>query len=144
MRHLSLSLFLFLVFGVNTFAGDTAVSPNVLQSFQNKFNSVKDVTWTAGKEIYKAEFVYSSQYISAYYDAEGNMLALTKNILSTQLPLFLGSSLKEKHDGYWIADVIEFSTEDGTSYYATIENADEKIILKSSQNSWMVSKKIRK
>jgi hypothetical protein len=116
----------------------------VLLSFQNKFNSVKDVTWTAGKEIYKAEFVYSSQYISAYYDAEGNMLALTKNILSTQLPLFLGSSLKEKHDGYWIADVIEFSTEDGTSYYATIENADEKIILKSSQNSWMVSKKIRK
>ncbi|HEU4632462.1 MAG TPA: hypothetical protein VFS22_00665 [Flavisolibacter sp.] len=144
MRHLFLSLFLLLVFGVNTFAGDTAVSPNILQSFQNKFSSAKEITWTAGPEIYKAEFVYRSQYLAAFYDAEGNMLALTKNILSTQLPLFLGGSLRENYQDYWISDVIEFSTEDGTSYYATVENAEQKLVLKSSQNSWVVSKKIKK
>jgi hypothetical protein len=144
MKQLFFSILLFFTFGVNTFAADTAVSPNVLQSFQNKFSSAKEITWTAGKEIYKAEFVYRSQYISAYYDADGNMLALTKNILSTQLPVFLGNGLRERYQGYWIADVIEFSTEEGTSYYATLENAHEKVILKSSQNSWMVSKKIKK
>ena len=144
MKHLFLSLFLFFVFGVNTFAGDTAVSPHILRSFRNKFSGARDIVWTSGQEIYKAEFVYRSQYLSAYYDAEGNMLVLTRNILSTQLPLFLGNKLKENYRDYWIAHIIEFSTEDGTSYYATLEKADRKLILKSSQNSWTVSRKIKK
>lgn len=144
MRHLFLSWFLLLGFGVNTFAGDTVVSPNILQSFQNRFSSAKEITWTAGQKIYKAEFVYHSQYLTAFYDGEGNMVALTKNILSTQLPLFLGSRLREEYQDYWIADVIELSTEDGTTYYATLEKADQKLILKSWQNSWVVSRKIKK
>jgi hypothetical protein len=144
MKQLFFSLALFLVFEVNTFAADTAVSPNILQSFKKTFSNAKEVVWSANKDVFKAEFVYSSQYISAYYDADGNMLALTKNILSTQLPVLLETSLKEDYCGYWIADVLELSTEEGTSYYTTLENADEKLILKSSQNNWMVSKKIKK
>jgi hypothetical protein len=144
MKQLFFSLVLSFTLGVHAFAADTVVAPNILQSFQKTFSNAKEVVWSTGKDLYKAEFVYSSQYITAYYDADGTMLALTKNILSTQLPLLLENSLKENYCDYWIADIVEFSTEEGTSYYATLENADGKVVLKSSQNNWTVNKKIKK
>lgn len=144
MKQLFFSLVLSLSFGVSSMAADTAVSPNILKSFKKSFSTAKEVSWSGDKELYKAEFVYSNQYITAFYDAEGNMLALTKNILSTQLPLLLGNSLREDYKDHWISDVVEVSTENGTSYYATLENADEKVILKSFQNNWSVNKKIKK
>lgn len=138
------SLLLLIVLSTASFANDTSVSPNVLQSFQKTFSTAKEVNWTYSKDLYKVEFVYSSQHISAFYDADGNLVVLAKNILSTQLPLLLENNLKEDYCGYWIADVIEFSTEDDTTYYATLENGNEKVIVKSSQNSWSVTKKIKK
>ncbi|MGN6164592.1 MAG: hypothetical protein ACTHOF_08630 [Flavisolibacter sp.] len=144
MKHFLISLALLLVFGTNTFASDTMVSPNVLRSFQKKFSTAKEVSWSAGNEIYKAEFVYSDQYITAYYDADGSLLALTKNISSTQLPLLLGKSLKENYEGYWISALVEVSTQFETTYYATLETADSKVILQSTQNRWSVDKKIKK
>jgi len=144
MKHLFLSLLLVASLGATSFAADTMVSPNVLQSFQKTFSTAKDVNWAVSHDLYKAEFVFNSQYITAYYDAAGSMLGLTKNISSTQLPVLLDNNLKENYSGYWIADVVEFSNEDGTTYYATLENGDSKVILKSSNNSWSVNKKIRK
>jgi hypothetical protein len=144
MKHLIFSLVVSVFFTMSSFAAEAPVSTHVLQSFEKTFSNAKEVNWTVGKDVYKAEFIYSSQYIAAYYDQEGNLLGLTKNILSTQLPVLLENSLKEGYEGYWIADVIEFSSEDGTVYYATLENGDGKVVLKSSQNSWSLNKKIKK
>lgn len=144
MKHFFISLAMLLVFGTNTFASDTMVSPNVLRSFQKKFSTAKEVSWSAGNDIYKAEFVYSDQYVTAYYDADGSLLALTKNIASTQLPLLLGNNLKENYEDYWISGLVEVSTQFETTYYATLENGDSKLILQSAQNSWSVDRKIKK
>jgi hypothetical protein len=144
MKRLFFSLVASAFFTMSSFAADTPVTGYVLKSFEKTFSNAKEVNWTVGKDIYKAEFVYSNQYIAAYYDEAGTLLGLTKNILSTQLPILLENSLKEDYEGYWIADVIEFSSQDGTVYYATLENGDGKIILKSFQNSWSVNKKIKK
>jgi hypothetical protein len=144
MKHFFISLILLLVFGMNTFASDTMVSPNVLRSFQKTFSTAKEVSWSAGSKVYKAEFVYRDQFITAYYDTDGSMLALTKNISSTQLPLLLGNSLKKNYEGYWIAGLVEVSTQFETTYYATLENGDSKLILQSAQNRWSVDRKIKK
>src|SRR5215207_2200590 len=136
MKRFILSLVLVASIGATSFAADdTMVSTNVRQSFQKSFSNAKEVNWSLTSEIYKADFVYNSQYLAAYYDAEGTLLGVTKNILSTQLPLLLESSLKENYSGYWISDVIEFSNEDGTTYYVTLENGDGKLVLKSSQTT---------
>ncbi len=144
MKPLFFSLLLFVTMSMNAFAADTAVSPDILKSFKKTFSTAKDVTWSTSNDLYKADFVYRSQYITAYYDAEGNMLALTKNILSTELPLLLGTSLREHYSNHWISEVLEVSTEDGSRYYVTLENADEKVVLKSVQNNWSVAKKVKK
>jgi hypothetical protein len=144
MTKFFFSIALFTLFGVNTFAADSPVTKPVLHSFQKSFSSAKEVAWTVSKDIYKAEFTFTNQHVTAYYDGAGTLLGLSKNILSTQLPVLLQNSLKENYNDYWIASLIEFSTEEGTSYYATLENADNKMIIKSNVNSWSVDKKIKK
>jgi phosphotransferase system HPr-like phosphotransfer protein len=72
------------------------------------------------------------------------MIALTRNISSLQLPIALQAELKKNYDAYWISDVMETATEEGTSYYITLETADAQVILKSSGDTWNTFKKQRK
>jgi hypothetical protein len=69
------------------------------------------------------------------------MLGLTKNISFTQLPIFLQANLKEVQENTWITDLFELSNEDGTTYYLTLENANEKITYRSVKNEWTLYQK---
>ena len=129
MTKFFFSIVLFTLFGVNTFAADSPVTKPVLHSFEKSFSTAKEVAWTVSKDIYKAEFTFTNQHVTAYYDATGTLLGLSKNILSTQLPVLLQNNLKENYNGYWIASLIEFSTEDGTSYYSTLKMQTTKLSL---------------
>ena len=81
----------------------------------------------------------------AYYTQTGDLMAVTRNITSTQLPINLLSSLKKNFGNYWITDLFEVSSSTDASYYATVENADQKVILKSNgTSSWETYKKEKK
>jgi hypothetical protein len=75
---------------------------------------------------------------------DGKMIALTRNISSLQLPLSLQTELKTKNEKLWISDLFEVANDQGTSYYATLENADEQIVMKSSGSTWTIYRKQRK
>ena len=72
------------------------------------------------------------------------MIAITRNISSTQLPISLQTNLKNNYEGFWISDLFEVANEEGTTYYVTVENADTKLILKSSNSDWVTYQKERK
>jgi hypothetical protein len=72
------------------------------------------------------------------------MIAVTKRITSTQLPVALQTALKEETQSAWITDLFEIANEEGTSYYVTVENADQKLVLKSEGSSWTSFKKYQK
>lgn len=130
---------------LSSFSNGEKVNDNVLTSFNTSFKNATEVTWSTTAHLYKAKFVYNSQYLTAFYDADGNMIAVTRNISSFQLPICLQTSLKKDYEHFWISDLFEVSREEGTSYYVTLENADTKIILKSSSNSeWTPYQKQRK
>jgi hypothetical protein len=61
-----------------------------------------------------------------------------------QLPIALQADLKSNYNCYWISNVLEVANEEGTSYYITLETADEQLTLKSSGDSWSTFKKQRK
>jgi hypothetical protein len=44
----------------------------------------------------------------------------------------LQTGLKKDYSNYWISDLFEVSNSDGTGYYITLENADSKVVLKST------------
>lgn len=124
------------------FANNTTVSSTVLNAFNKEFSGATEVSWSAGAGFYKANFVYNTQYVTAFYSFAGEMIGLARNISSLDLPLKLQSSLKKDYSGRWISELFELSNEEGTSYYITLEQADSKIVLKSVDGlTWSVYKK---
>lgn len=127
------------------FANETKVNSAVLNRFSNEFAGATEVKWTSGSNFYKASFVYNTQPVTAFYSFEGEMLGLARNISSLDLPLNLQASLKKEYGGRWITELFELSNEEGTNYYITLEQADTKIVLKSTNGSqWSVYKKAAK
>jgi hypothetical protein len=81
----------------------------------------------------------------AYFNKGGELIAVTRFISPNQLPLELLTSLKKTNSNYWVSDLFEIQTESGTSYFATIENADQIVVLKSEGiNGWQTFQKEKK
>lgn len=127
------------------FAKDDNVSQKVLDAFHSSFNTVSQVEWATGSNYYRASFVYNNKHVFAYYTMDGTLMGLTRYISSTDLPMTLQNSLKQDYADYWISDLFEAAREDGTTYYITLENADTRIVLKSTGTfEWEQYKKFRK
>lgn len=128
-----------------SFANPTDVAPLALKSFNKTFNGATGATWTYENNLYKVQFAVNGQYANAYYDADGAMVVMTRNISSTQLPMALQSSVKGDCDNSWISDVVEVTSDEGVQYFVTLESADQKVILKSaSATKWAVYQKASK
>ena len=127
-----------------SFATEKEIVPSVLKSFQSSFSAAKDVEWTIGENMYKVRFELNGQVVNAYYTNNGNMLAVTRNITSHQLPLTLQANLKKEYAAFWITELFEINNEEGTSYYVTLETAENKVVLQSSFNSWLPYSKSKK
>jgi hypothetical protein len=145
MKRLVLSLTLALsLISFSSFANDD-VTPAALESFKSSFKNATDVNWTSSATGYKAAFALNGQYISAYYDGDGKLVALTRNLSPLELPLILQTNLKKDYSNFWISNLFELSDESGTTYYMTVENADTRLVLKStSEFNWNTFQKSRK
>jgi hypothetical protein len=121
------------------------VNPRVLASFKNEFASAKEVAWTVTADYFKAEFTFNGQYVNAFYNTDGELMGLTRNITSLDLPMNLQASLKKSYEDFWISDLFEITRSNNTGYYITLENADSKIVLKATAGEdWSVYKKVKK
>ena len=125
-----------------SFAGEVKVSSRVLDAFNSEFASAKEVTWTATNSYYKATFLFNDQHVFAFYSTEGELMGSTRYISSLDLPIGLQAGLKKGYSNYWISDLFEVSNSEGTGYYITLENADSKVVLKSTGGeSWKTFQK---
>ena len=128
-----------------SFAGDVTVSSRVLDAFKNDFSSAKEISWTSASDYYKASFIFNDQHVAAFYNLDGDLIAMTRYISSLDLPLSLQTNLKKAYGNYWITDLFEVSNHNGTSYYITLENADGNVILKSTAGeNWRTYQKVTK
>ena len=142
MKRLVLTLTIALsLISLSSFAADVKVNPAALKSFNSSFKNATEVSWTISNDYYKADFTLSGQFVTAYYNVEGKMIVLTRNISSTQLPIALQANMKKNYEGFWITDLVEMTNENGISYYVTLENADTSVILKSNHQDWEKFKK---
>lgn len=144
MKKIILTLAIAIV-SIAAFASEENVSAEALKSFAKDFAGAENVSWSTGKASYKATFVYNSQHVTAYYNFEGNLMGLTRNISSLDLPLGLQTGLKKNYKGYWISDLFEVSNQEGTNYYITLEKADETLVLEAGAlGKWTVYRKVSK
>ena len=121
------------------------ISAKALKSFETTFSTAKETTWTATQAYYMVQFILNGQTLTAFYNTEGNLLSVRRNLSSLDLPIMLRLELRKKYPDRWITDLFEVSREHGIEYYLTVENSDTKTILKSSNStSWFVYQKISK
>jgi hypothetical protein len=144
-RILLLSIVL-VSFTAFSFAADApAISKNVISSFNKQFSNARDIKWENQASFVKAQFTMNDIVLYAYFNKNGELLAVTRFISPNQLPLEILTSLKKTYTGFWISDLFEIQSETGTAYYATLQNADQILILKSEGTSgWQTFQIVRK
>src|SRR5256885_6418302 len=146
MKKTILGLALSLLIGTATFANnDKTINQKAEQSFNKEFAQAKDVKWQKSGELVKATFTLNEQVLFAYYNESGDLVAITRNITTDQLPITLLTSLRKNFTEYWVSDLFEMVSGGETSYYVTVENAGYKVVLKSDDfASWTTYKKEKK
>jgi len=121
------------------------VNVQVETAFKQEFTQAKEVSWQKTEAYYKATFKLNGETVNAYYNTDGSMLGIVHNMLSTQLPINLQTSLKREYENYWITDLFEYSRTDSNGYFITVENADQVITLQSTNgSSWSTYSKSKK
>ena len=121
------------------------VNQKVSNAFNKEFSGAQDVQWENGKSFAKATFKLNSQVMFAYYSQEGELLGVTRNIVSSQLPINLLSDLKKSYSQYWISDLFEMGNHSTTTYYITLESSTHTMVLKSTgTEGWEMYSKVKK
>ena len=92
----------------------------------------------------KFTFKMNDQVLFAFYSGTGELLAVTRNIPSSQLPVRLLLNLKKQMNNGWITELFEISSDAQHCYYVSLENADIKVTLRSNGDGWDVYSTTRK
>ncbi|HMI60501.1 MAG TPA: hypothetical protein VK518_06325 [Puia sp.] len=105
-------------------------------SFRRDFKNAQLMSTEEHTNFTKLTFTTNGLIMSAFYSPTGELMAVTRNIVSSQLPVNLLTNLKKYYSTTWITDLFELSSENQDCYYITLENADSKVTLRSNGDSW--------
>ena len=147
MKQVILSIATVLMMGASAFAGNNNdnVNQQAKQSFQKDFSTARNISYEQKTDYVKVTFSINDQVLFAYYNNNGQLQAVVRNIVSDQLPISLLTDLKKSYSDYWISDLFEVASDDQTSYYITLESKDKTVVLKSEgTSSWSVFSKTKK
>jgi hypothetical protein len=111
---------------------------NVNAYFHKDFRQAELIDTKTNPDYTRFTFSMSGMILTAFYSNNGELLAVTHNITSTQLPLTLLMKVKRNYSSFWISDLFELNSNGESTYYITLENADKTITLRSSDNDWNV------
>lgn len=126
----------------SSFATPTHGDDAVITSFRKDFKKAELLSSEQGKVYTKLTFKMSDMVMFAYYDADGQLIALVRNIKSNQLPIQLMLKVKQNYADCWISDLFEINADGGTNYYITLENENTRVTLRSADsNNWEVYNK---
>jgi hypothetical protein len=107
----------------------------IIAVFHKEFRTADVIQVEQKKDYTKVTFQMNGVVMFAYYTADGDLMAVVRNILSTQLPIRLLMQLKQSHPDCWITDLFEMDHDGQTIYFASLENSDLKLTLRSAENS---------
>ena len=143
-KKLAIAVALLLTVGVtSSFATPTDKTDVIKASFKKDFQKAELMGIEANTSFNKLTFKMNDMVLYAFYTDNGELLAVTRNIKSSQLPIQLLLDLKRDYANYWITDLFEFNGDGTNSYYVTLENADTSITLRAntSDNWFLYSRK---
>ena len=149
MTHKMTAFIMALILTVTTSFSYAADSKDIIRmvnaNFKQQFKTAQIISTDASGKYTKVTFSQNDIIMTAFYSEKGNLLALIRNMLSTQLPADLRIDLKNNYGGYWITELFELKGEDHLNhenvncYYVSLENANSRVVLRSVDDStWEV------
>lgn len=120
--------------------GGTEIKATLARDFRNA-----ELMSTESRDTYtKVVFKLNQQVMTAYYSNSGELMAVSRNIVTSQLPVNLLLSFRKHYGECWVTDLFEINQNDQTSYYMTLENADGRVVLRSNGDGWSVYSNVKK
>ena len=110
----------------------------VRASFQKDFRDARLMTTEVHKDFTKLTFSMNDEILYAFYTQDGSLLAVTRNITSSQLPVNLLLNLQKQMNNRWITELFEFNSDEQHCYYVSLQNADGVVNLRSNGQNWEV------
>jgi hypothetical protein len=146
-NHIAFTAILLLTLGVGSSFSAPTFKPGgdeINASFHRDFKQAELMETLNGNGYAKLIFKMNGMILTAYYSENAELLAVTHNILSSQLPLNLLMQLRQDYNGYWISDLFEFNANGTSCYYITLENSNTRLTLRSDEGQWETYSKTSK
>jgi hypothetical protein len=146
MKKKIISLFTVAILLTSTTFANDSVDPllQIQKRFSSMFTNTAEVSWTTISDYYQVKFLQAGQHLTAYYNASGEFVSLSRNLSTSMLPLILQEKLQNKLLNSWVTNSFELYRENGTEYFVTVENANEKTIYRSENTDWSTYKRSQK
>jgi hypothetical protein len=149
MKKLFITAAIATMFSVTAFADGTKknntavnVSYTVLNQFSADFADAKNVVWTVNKNFQKADFINEGVTMTAFYNLQGEFVALTTNTDAKAIPAKTKQEIDEKYKGYGVNQVIviQNNTElnpdaDETAYFVDLKSDTKEILVKITSDA---------
>jgi hypothetical protein len=139
MKRIIITLTLvFTLAATYSFASDVKVSSTIMQSFKARFADAENVSWSVTNGFYVAEFTSEDKKQYAYFNPAGELTVVAEPLTVNQLTKKQQSNLRKNYGDYSVIDVYKLTDNDDVKYFAVVENASKKIILKTTTSTWDV------
>lgn len=134
MKKLFIAALMVVAAGTSAFAADVLAKVNykVKNNFEARFAGAQNVTWSAKESYVKANFTIAEENVEAFFDAEGELIGLSRKVDLKKLPLNAIQKIKKEYASYQVTEAIEFDKDGDKAYYLSINNGTKKQILEVS------------
>ena len=145
MKPLLIAFTLAASFFANTTFAQQGPTPAILHTFNLAYSKATNVKWSEAGNLHKAEFILNDQTTSIFYNTAGEVVATSRFITPSQLPMQLQTKLEKEYKEYKLTGLFEVVKEEGSNFYAVVEDAKTIITLKSYDNKdWSIDIKKRR
>ena len=127
-------------------------SPAIAAEFNKQFAEASNVSWEKAGELSLAKFHFQQNYLVAYFNPAGNLIARGRKIGADQLPMKVHEDLlaikseREKKSGVLtVGNIFEYSEDsDFAQYVTSLENDRERIVVGTVNGKMTVRSKTKK
>lgn len=129
------------------FASNDNVTDNkkAMNTFNREFAGASDVAWYHSEESTIAKFNLNNSKVTAHFSKAGELLATSRYITDTELPVNVISKLIKHFPDQNIRTIVEYTVEGENTYVITLESKTEWTILKARNGNPLTTlKKLQK
>ncbi len=138
MKKIILSIAIVLALFSTSFAkSSNAHTELAALSFSKDFRHATQVSFAETNHFVLATFQQDKETLFAYYDFQGTLVGVVHHILTSSLPEDLQKDIKKNYGNYWVSELFQVTSDEGSYYYIQLKNADETIVLSTEgTNGW--------